>query len=199
MKQRYLIALLLAFVATFAAKAQIFNDSTYRVSIITCYPGQQVYALYGHTAIRIQNGDRDMAYNFGMFSFNKPNFIYRFVKGETDYALGSYPFVYFMPEYIQRNSKVVEQVLNIDNNQARALYEKLEYLALPENREYRYNYVLDNCATRPRDLVEEAVGGINYPVPADTTLTFRDIMCQYSPNYPWYQFGIDLALGSGID
>ena len=199
MKQRYLIALLLAFVATFAAKAQIFNDSTFRVSIITCYPGQQVYALYGHTAIRIQNGDRDMAYNFGMFSFNKPNFIYRFVKGETDYALGSYPFVYFMPEYIQRNSKVVEQVLNIDNNQARALYEKLEYLALPENREYRYNYVLDNCATRPRDLVEEAVGGINYPVPADTTLTFRDIMCQYSPNYPWYQFGIDLALGSGID
>ena len=89
MKQRYLIALLLAFVATFAAKAQIFNDSTFRVSIITCYPGQQVYALYGHTAIRIQNGDRDMAYNFGMFSFNKPNFIYRFVKGETDYALGS--------------------------------------------------------------------------------------------------------------
>ncbi len=187
MKHRYLIALLLAFVATFAAKAQVSGDSTLRVSIITCYPGQQVYALYGHTAIRIQTGDTDMAYNFGMFSFDKPNFVYRFVKGETDYALGSYPFVYFMPEYIRRNSKVVEQVLNIDNRQARALYEKLEYLSLPENREYRYNYVLDNCATRPRDLVEEAVGGINYHAPADIPRHHAPVQPQLSVVSVWHR------------
>lgn len=141
----------------------------------------------------------DRVYNFGMFSFSKPNFVYRFVKGETDYALAGYPFEYFIPEYVERNSKVVEQVLNLSQRQAESLYLQLEWLRLPQNREYRYNYVLDNCATRPRDMIEKVTGGLNYPQPADTTLTFRDMMRSYSGNYPWYQFGIDLALGSGID
>lgn len=170
-----------------------------QVSLVTCYPGQEVYELYGHTAIRITDGFSDEVYNFGLFSFSKPNFVYRFVKGETDYALGCYPTAYFIPEYAERNSKVVEQVLDLSPAQADRLRARLQHLCLPENREYRYNYVLDNCATRPRDLIEEAVGGITYPQPADTTLTFRHIMRQYSHNYPWYQFGIDLALGSGID
>ena len=181
-------------IAIFSAKA-----ADYRVSLVTCYPGQIVYELYGHTAIRIKHGDMDRVYNFGMFSFSKPNFVYRFVKGETDYALAGYPFEYFIPEYVERNSKVVEQVLNLSQRKAESLYLQLEWLRLPQNREYRYNYVLDNCATRPRDMIEKVTGGLNYPQPADTTLTFRDMMRSYSGNYPWYQFGIDLSLGSGID
>lgn len=192
----FLAILLTAVLSAFSQTAQ---DSLFRVSLITCYPGKIVYELYGHSAIRIVHGNMDKVYNFGLFSFSKPNFLYRFVKGETDYSLGGYPFPYFMPEYIDRNSKVVEQWLNLSQEQASELYEQLEVLCLPENREYRYNYVLDNCATRPRDMIEHAVGGISYPQPADTTLTFRKIMRSYSKNYPWYQFGIDLALGSGID
>lgn len=183
----------------FGAKAQLGNEQAFRASLITCYPGPVVYELYGHTAIRISHGEEDIAFNFGMFSFNKPNFIYRFVKGETDYALGAYPFSYFLPEYVNRNSKVVEQVLNLDEEQARFLYMRLMLLSLPENREYRYNYVLDNCATRPRDLIEQTVNGIEYPIPTDTTLTFRRMMHSFDKNYPWYGMGIDLALGPGID
>lgn len=194
MVRKTILTLLVAVIAIFSAKA-----ADYRVSLVTCYPGQIVYELYGHTAIRIKHGDMDRVYNFGMFSFSKPNFVYRFVKGETDYALAGYPFEYFMPEYVERNSKVVEQVLNLSQRQAESLYLQLEWLRLPQNREYRYNYVLDNCATRPRDMIEKVTGGLNYPQPADTTLTFRDMMRSYSGNYPWYQFGIDLALGSGID
>lgn len=194
MLRKIIATLCITVIAAVSAKAD-----GYRVSLVTCYPGQIVYELYGHTAIRIKNGNMDKAYNFGMFSFSKPNFIYRFVKGETDYALAGYPFIYFMPEYIERNSKVVEQVLNLSQRQAEELYQQLEWLSLPENREYRYNYVLDNCATRPRDMIEKVTGGIEYPQPADTTLTFRRMMRSYSTNYPWYQFGIDLALGPGID
>ena len=76
---RKLMAVLCA-VAFFVMPA---NAGDYRVSLVTCYPGQIVYELYGHTAIRIQHGGMDKAYNFGMFSFSKPNFIYRFVKGRT--------------------------------------------------------------------------------------------------------------------
>ena len=198
LKSIFATILLSASIIANAAVPAHGNDSL-NVSLITCYPGQIVYELYGHTAIRIKGNDFDKVYNFGMFSFSKPNFIYRFVKGETDYALAGYPIQYFLPEYAERNSKVVEQELNLSQTQARSLYEELEYLCLPENREYRYNYLLDNCATRPRDLIEKATGGLTYPQPADTTLTFRKMMRSYSGNYPWYQFGIDLALGSGID
>ena len=190
--------LLLLLLSSFGMRMQS-QESSITVSLITCYPGPEVYELYGHTAIRIVDGNTDIAYNFGMFSFNKPNFIYRFVKGETDYALGQYPFSYFLPDYIARGSKVVEQILDLSPEQAKSLQMRLNWQSLPQNREYRYNYVLDNCATRPRDMIEQAVGELDYATPADTTLTFRNIMREYSKNYPWYQFGIDLALGSGID
>lgn len=199
MIKRIAFFLLLHIIPLFALGQIVAPGSDLRVSLITCYPGAAVYELYGHTAIRITGGGIDKVYNFGLFSFNKPNFIYRFVKGETDYALGGYPFEYFLPDYIERNSKVVQQELNLNNAQAWALYSELEYLSRPENREYRYNYVLNNCATRPRDMIEKVSGGIVYPEATDTTATFRSIMRSYSGNYPWYQFGIDLALGSGID
>ena len=142
-----------------AAQAQRLD-----VSLLTCFPGQEVFELYGHTAIRITDGaTMDRVYNFGLFSFNQPHFVYRFVKGETDYAVGGYPTEYFTPEYAERGSKVVEQRLRLTEQQALWLFNELERLCLPENREYRYNYVLNNCATRPRDLIEQAVGGLTYP------------------------------------
>ena len=85
------------------------------VSLITCEPGPQIYELYGHTAIRIRHmrtGD-DVAFNYGMFNFDAPNFVMRFVLGETDYMLGVYPYEDFLEEYRLRGSKVIEQTLNL--------------------------------------------------------------------------------------
>ena len=66
-------------------------------SLLTCAPGSEIYALFGHTAIRYQNFSKgvDLVFNYGMFSFDTPHFVYRFVKGETDYQLGITPYSYF--------------------------------------------------------------------------------------------------------
>ena len=168
------------------------------VSLITYYPGSIMYELYGHAGIKIgfHNGS-GVLYNYGIFDFNSPNFIYRFIKGETDYMIKGYSSEYMLRGYARR--KVVEQVLNLTQEQA---YRAAEYLynnALPWNATYRYNYVLDNCSTRPRDVIEYASGGtIEYPPMQDTT-TFRKMMHRYNANYAWSQFGIDLALGTGLD
>ncbi len=175
------------------------KDDSLTVSLITCYPGPEIYELCGHEAIRVRGEGRDSVWNFGMFSFNEPNFVYRFVKGETDYLCVGYPFAWFMPEYVGRGSKVVEQDLNLTQDEAHRLLALLQTHALPENRRYRYNYVLDNCATRITDQIDKATTSrVIYP---DTMAyaTFRDEMRSYHRNYPWYQFGIDLALGSGLD
>ncbi len=173
-------------------------------SLVTCYPGQEVYELCGHEAIRIRGIDSkgnhvDSVWNYGVFDFNSPNFIYRFVKGETDYMVLGYPFEYFLPEYQKRGSTVVEQDLNLSQEEVKTLRNLLQKNALPDNRVYRYNYVKDNCSTRIVAMVDSAAGReIIYPANPRFS-SFRDAMRHYHDGYPWYQFGIDLALGSGID
>ncbi len=172
-----------------------------QVSLITCSPGRDIYELCGHTALRVRSGDMDMAVNYGIFDFNAPNFVYRFVKGETDYMVAAYPFEHFMEGYQRQGRSVTEQPLNLTSRQADSLIALLDRNLRPENRVYRYNYVKDNCSTRPLSMIERALGDtIALTAPSGTEgWSFRDAMRHYHKGYPWYQFGIDLALGSGID
>lgn len=176
------------------------------VSLLTCAPGPQVYELCGHSAIRIRSAEMDSVWNYGIFDFDAPNFLYRFCKGETDYMVCGYPTEYFFPVYMRRGSKVTEQMLNLTRDEARTLLSMLRTEALPENRVYRYNYVRDNCATRPWLRINEAVAlsapsGKSMIEMPDTIYfrSFREEMRHFHKNYPWYQFGIDLVLGSSID
>lgn len=175
------------------------------VSLVTFYPGSEVYELEGHSALRVRTPWSDVAYTWGMFDFNAPHFVYRFVKGETDYSVAAVPWSAFCYGYLQQNRRIVEQELNLTREQTKRLMSALEENMRPENRTYRYNYVLDNCATRPFALIEKAVGkkcSLGFcgdPYVDIMANTYRAVMRHYHKNYPWYQFGIDLALGSGID
>lgn len=201
--KRILSIILLALVVCLGLKAQGLmhadeKQDSITVSLITYYPGEQIYELYGHSGLRVAFPDgKGVLFNYGIFDFNAPNFVYRFVKGETDYMLKGYSDAYMLYGYEGR--KVVEQVLNLSREQALATYQYLMINALPQNATYRYNYVLDNCATRPRDIIEKATNGtLEYPAMQDTT-TFRKMMHRYNSNYAWNQYGIDIALGEGLD
>lgn len=173
------------------------------VSMVTFYPGADIYELEGHSAIRVTTPREDVAVSYGMFDFNAPNFVYRFVKGETDYWVAAVPWSAFENAYTRQGRRIVEQQLNLNSDQTNRLLQLLTENLSPENRVYRYNYVKDNCATRPLSIVELALGDsiVLGPPSADIDKqhSFRDVMTYYHHNYPWYQFGIDLALGSGID
>ena len=94
---------------------QAMSSDSIRISLLTCAPGTEIYALFGHSAIRYEHPalQRDWVFNYGMFSFSEPNFVMRFVKGETDYQLGVIPYSYFEAEYAERGSSVYQQVLNL--------------------------------------------------------------------------------------
>ncbi len=177
---------------------QYVKSDSITVSLVTYYPGSLEYELYGHAGVKVSFADgQGVFYNYGIFDFNSPNFVYRFIKGETDYMVKGYSTEYMLRGYDRR--KVVEQVFDLTQEQARKAYEYLAENALPWNATYRYNYVLDNCSTRPRDVIEMATGGtLKYPVMQDTT-TFRKMFHRYNTNYAWSRFGIDMALGTGID
>lgn len=184
----------------FPLRAGLPHDSI-RLSLITCAPGSEIYALFGHTAIRYQNLTRreDIVFNYGIFSFDTPHFIYRFVKGETDYRLGITPYRYFEAEYALRGSSVWEQELNLTRTEKYRLLALLEENYRPENRVYRYNYFYDNCTTRARDQIEKSIAGrVVYPE-GDSLKTFRSIVHEFTAGFPWDEFGIDFCLGAEAD
>lgn len=173
------------------------------VSLLTAWPGSEVYELCGHSAMRIRNVSNpaacDSVWNYGIFSFDQPNFVGRFVSGQTDYMVVGYPMAFFLPEYAEAGRRVLEQDLNLTQDEAYRLRALLRTESLPENRTYRYNYVRDNCATRITSRLSDAVDGrIHFPDSIQYG-TFRKEMRAFHHDYPWYQFGIDLALGSGLD
>ena len=199
---RLIILTVLTVLATIVCRAQ--SDTT--IYFVNIYPGHNIYELEGHSAIIADiKGRGPVAYNFGVFDFDAPNFVYRFVKGETDYMAVAQPAEPFLYHYTAAGRRIVAHELNLDANQKKDLLDRLNTNIRPENRVYRYNYVKDNCATRPLAAVEASLGDsiILAPALAESQsfapVTFRNIMRWYHRNYPWYQFGIDLALGSGID
>ena len=180
---------------------QAMSSDSIRISLLTCAPGTEIYALFGHSAIRYEHPalQRDWVFNYGMFSFSEPNFVMRFVKGETDYQLGVIPYSYFEAEYAERGSSVYQQVLNLTAEEKVNLVKALQENYLPANRVYRYNYFYDNCTTRARDKIEECIDGkVVYTTPTHEE-TFRDIIHEYTEGHEWSEFGIDLCLGADAD
>lgn len=204
------IALLLCsiFLLTGHNRAQAADTPTtdsLRVSLLTCGAGDAIYTLFGHTAIRIENLSRgtDVVFNYGIFDFDTPHFALRFALGETDYLLGVSDFRHFCATYRHYGRSVRQQTLNLTSSEKRRLASLLEENYRPENRQYRYNFFYDNCATRPRDLIERAVEGrIVYAHRMDTLegkTTWRTLVHQYSAQKHWSQLGMDLCLGSKAD
>ena len=173
-----------------------------QISLLTSSPYEgEVFTVYGHAALRVKDDAHklDYVFNYGIFSFSQPYFIYRFAKGETDYMLGACRYSDYMIEYQMRRSSVTEQKLNLSPDESQRLWLALSVNYEPQNRTYRYNFFFDNCATRPVRLIEENVTGkIVYRWQPEEK-TFRDMINYCTRNHPWLTFGCDLALGSPTD
>ncbi|MBQ8456549.1 MAG: DUF4105 domain-containing protein [Prevotella sp.] len=169
------------------------------ISLLTCQPHDEIYSLYGHTAIRyhdLRKGGLDIAFNYGVFDYHKPLFALRFVFGLTDYELGAYPFRLFLEEYRRFGSMVTEQVLNLTAEEKMTLQQALAVNMQNENRIYRYNYFYSNCTTKARDIIEQSIQGkVSYEKRESYSPSHREMIHEMTQNNPWSAFGNDLLLG----
>ena len=169
------------------------------ISLLTCQPHDEIYSLYGHTALRyhdLRKGGLDIAFNYGVFDYKKPFFALRFVFGLTDYELGAYPYRLFQEEYRRFGSMVTEQVLNLTDQEKAILQQALAINMQNENRIYRYNYFYSNCTTKARDIIEQCIQGtVSYADREGYTPTHREMIHEMTKNNPWAAFGNDLLLG----
>ena len=177
------------------------NDSI-KISLLTCAAGDEVYSLYGHTAIRYTDyiKDIDVAVNYGVFSFKQPFFVLRFIFGKTDYEMGIMPFDYFCMEYAEEGRSVYQQELNLTHSEKVAIRDAIETNYLPQNRVYRYNYFYDNCTTRARDiLIDKVNGDVLFEGAESLYPSYRELIHSFNSNSPWARFGNDLLLGVKAD
>lgn len=172
------------------------------VSILTCSPGPELHAAFGHSAIRVNDHYQglDIVFNYGTFDFEAPNFYLKFLKGELDYFLSTSSFIQFANYYQHYGRGVIEQQLNLNSTQKQKLLDALNEELLPENRFYRYEFLENNCATKIPEIISSATGlEITYADEINTETTYRKLINEYLDPYSWNRWGITLILGSAVD
>jgi hypothetical protein len=123
--------------------------------------GDQVWERFGHNAIRIVDATTgtDSVYNWGTFDFDQPNFLSRFLTGNTLYWMQGDGMADEIAKYQYLNRSVWVQELELTPAQRVAVRDFITWNAKEENRYYRYDYYLDNCSTRVRDVIDRVIGG----------------------------------------
>ncbi len=172
-----------------------------QISLITILPGEAPEEWFGHSAVRVKDQAQniDYSFNYGTFQFDT-FFLPKFIYGELTYFLSVADFSRAVQHYRERERPIIEQVLRFSPDQKQALFEFLQNNARPENRYYQYDFLFDNCSTRIRDALVEVLGDdILFAEKPDPQLTFRQMIDLYVDDRPFYDFGIDLVLGSRID
>ena len=211
---KYLICIVFS-LAWMNADAQEEDVDSIEISLLTCSPHEEIYSLYGHTALRIHSlkaRGEDVAVNWGMFSFGQGSlgmleFCLRFMFGLTDYTIAIDSFDAFCHQYRYYGSSVTEQVLNLTADEKRRILAGIANNYQPENRVYRYNYFYDNCTTRAVDMIVNNLNAANgntgrrlkSTVEDDRFPSFRDMIHSCNNHHPWAAFGNDILLGVGSD
>ncbi|HEY5753849.1 MAG TPA: DUF4105 domain-containing protein [Chthoniobacterales bacterium] len=187
-------------VAGVHARAERLLSDQATASMWTVGPGPDLYAAFGHSAVRIRDPELgvDRLYNFGTFNFETPDFYLKFVRGYLNYFLTAAIAPEVLDDYREvTHQLVVEQELNLTPEELDRLVRDLENNLKPENAAYRYDFVLDNCSTRIRDVVARAAD-VQWPA-ATTDTTLREHLRPYMVNRPLTWQGMQLLLGTRMD
>jgi hypothetical protein len=195
------IALVIALAPSPAPAQEPGSELT--VYLLTTGVGDVIYERFGHNAIWIHDAaqNTDLAYNWGLFDDEQPGFIQNFLKGRMIYTMAPIPMDRTLYEYQSRNRSVWVQELNLTNAQKKRLQEFVNNNALPQNRDYRYDYYRDNCSTRVRDALDFALeGDLRRSLePRTANSTYRSetrrLMLSDLPTLT----GMNLAMGPAID
>ena len=181
--------------------AQLPLSDTAKVTLLTCGPGNELYSVFGHTAIRVADPDRnmDVVYNFGSFDFSTPNFYLKFIKGDLQYfvSIGSYDE--FIAEYDYLNRIVYEQELNLKQSQKQHIADELNNILFSERRFYTYKFIDRNCTTMVADIIAANIDGEISMETIDKGKTNREILYGYLENHFYEKLGINLMFGYKTD
>ncbi len=208
MKKNFYKFLLRLFFISILAHYQIStfaqDSSRIRISLLTCTPGDELYSIFGHSAIRVidSNSVTDIVYNYGTFNFDDEGFYIKFVRGKLNYYISVERFEDFKYLYQATNRAMTEQVLDFSPVEKKGLQHALNENLKEENKYYQYDFFFDNCTTRLRDLIVKSKQPRPLlPAVRPTDMRFRQAIHEYldKGRQYWSKLGIDILLGAPTD
>jgi hypothetical protein len=172
------------------------------ISLLTMGNGSEVWEMFGHTAILLHDNvsNRDTVFNWGVFDSHQPHFIPHFLKGLMLYQMGGQTLPDLLYQYQYFNRSVVSQELDLSPAQKDSLLHLIQINARPENVQYRYDYFVDNCSTRPRDLLDLVLGGqLRAHSSQVTDASYRSEALRLMQGDKPLVTGVDIGLGEPSD
>jgi hypothetical protein len=179
------------------------SSDSLRIYLMTMGPGDEIWELFGHDAIWVHDPTQaiDTVYNWGVFDFSQPHFILNFLRDRNTYSMDGDPLDATIAFYHRLNRQVWAQELNLTATEKKSLIDFIHWNVRPENATYRYDYYLDNCSTRVRDVIDRATGGqIRAQLKAiKTAETYRSHSLRLMQRMPGIVAGVELLLGRPTD
>lgn len=160
------------------------------VRLITIGPGDAFWSAFGHTAIAIDND----VYGFGYFSF-KDDVISEFINNRMQYELGLSEINHELLLAKQQNRDFKVLNLNLSPAEVNQIESFLKWHIRPENQAYRYDYFLNNCSTKVRDILNEAWQGQLMKLSSDSSK--NSYISQTFPAKHQALMNLGLAMGYG--
>ncbi len=180
--------------------AQITLSPNTKISVLTCGTGDELYSLFGHTGLRVQdpNNQLDIVYNFGMFDFSTPNFYTKFIKGDLLYFGTTESFGNFMDQYQYFGRSVVEQELNIESSTKQKIFDDLNQILQSDKKYYEYKFIEENCTTKVWHVLNQHLPVKLTKVGKDFS-SYRKVINDKLGNRFFEKLGINLIFGSKTD
>ncbi|RYE22914.1 MAG: DUF4105 domain-containing protein [Sphingobacteriales bacterium] len=202
--KKNLLRFLIGFVLYLPLSGMAQDSSRIRISLLTCTPGNELYSIFGHSALRVvdSNSVTDIVYNYGTFNFGDEGFYIKFIRGKLRYYLNVERFEDFKAVYQYENRGITEQVLQLNQAEKVALQRALIENLKEENKYYQYDFFFDNCTTRLRDLITKYKSPQPHlPAVRPEQMRFREAIHEYlnKGNQQWSKWGIDVLLGARTD
>jgi hypothetical protein len=172
------------------------------VYVLTFGPGDHPFSKFGHNAVLVldRNDGSDRVYNFGTFDARSPSLITDFLQGRLMYWVSVSQLGGTFAAYARDNRSISAQRLNLDPAETREFVALLAQSALPENRYYRYDYYLDNCSTKVRDLLDRALAGrLQQARQVPNKLSWREHTSRLTKDSVALNLGLNLLLAGGVD
>ena len=196
------ILFLFFFITSINANCQYYKlSNNAKVSLITCGSGNELYSIYGHTAIRFLDtaNQLDVVYNYGNFDFATENFYLKFVKGDLQYFVAACTYQDFMTEYIETDRNVYEQQLILNDFQKQELFDSINTSIFSDERFYTYKFIDKNCTTMILDKINGVYGKKTVTKQTNTSNSYRIILYSFLENHFWENFGINIIFGAKVD
>jgi hypothetical protein len=174
-----------------------------RIELLTVGPGQAAFTRFGHSALCIVRPSQTEArcVHFGAADFAHPGrLVWEFLRGRARFEADASSRSEAVERYHRRGRTVEVQPLPLTAERAAWLAGRLEAALDPAVRAYRYDHFRDNCATRLRDLVDEASGGrLAEATRAPSGWTARQLARRWSGADPALLIVTELLLGRSAD